>query len=130
MVGEGVVGEGGKLGDEGGELDVAVDGEDLGVAGDVGEVVVVGAGLDAAAEAAHELDLGRGVVEGRAAVVVVVVGGVGVAGARGGVARIHGDGGVRVWEGIEFEECGSGLSVESGWKSVGLYIMVGVVLTK
>lgn len=115
-VGGGVVGEGGELGDEGGELDVAVDGEDLGVAGDVGEVVVVGAGLDAAAEAAHELDLGRGVVQGRLAavvVVVVVVVGVGVAGARGGVAGIH-RGGARVSEGIGEMNlkrvCGSGLS--------------------
>jgi len=92
----GGVGEGGEFGEEGGELDVAVYGEDLGVAGDVGEVVVVGAGLDSAAVAAHELDLelegGRGIVEG---VVVVVVVGVGVAGARGGVAGIHG---ARVWE--------------------------------
>jgi len=92
----GGVGEGGESGEEGGELDVAVYGEDLGVAGDVGEVVVVGARLDSAAVAAHELDLGmeggRGLVEG---VVVVVVVGVGVAGAWGGVAGIHG---ARVWE--------------------------------
>lgn len=73
---------------------MAVYGEDLGVAGDVGKVVVVGARLDSAAVAAHKLDLGmeggRGLVEG----VVVVVVGVGVAGAGGGVAGIHG---ARVW---------------------------------
>ena len=81
-----------------------------------GKKVVVGAGLDAATEAAHELDLGRGVVQGRLAavvVVVVVVVGVGVAGARGGVAGIH-RGGARVSEGIGEMNlkrvCGSGLS--------------------
>ena len=53
----GGVADGGELGEEGGELDGAVDGEDLGVAADVGELVVVGAGLDLAAVAAHELGL-------------------------------------------------------------------------
>ena len=51
------VAEGGELGEEGGELNGAVDGEDLGVAADVGELIVVGAGLDLAAVAAHELGL-------------------------------------------------------------------------
>ena len=49
--------ERGKLGKEGGELDGAVDGEDLGVAADVGELIVVGSGLDLAAVTAHELGL-------------------------------------------------------------------------
>ena len=49
--------EGGELGEHGGELDAAVDVEDLGVAADVGELVVVVAGLDLAAVAAHEFCL-------------------------------------------------------------------------
>ena len=53
----GAVAEGGEPGEEGGELDVAVDSEDLGVAAHVGELVVVAAGLDLAAVAAHELRL-------------------------------------------------------------------------
>lgn len=52
----GGVGEGGELGHDGGETDFPIDGEDLGVAADVGEVVVVWPGLDFAAVAAHELD--------------------------------------------------------------------------
>ncbi|RYR18707.1 hypothetical protein Ahy_B03g063319 [Arachis hypogaea] len=53
----GAVAEGSELREEGGELDVAVDGEDLGVAANVGELVVVAARLDLAAVAAHELGL-------------------------------------------------------------------------
>lgn len=49
-------GEGGELGDESGELGAAIDGEDLGLAADVAELVVVRAGEDLAAIAAHELD--------------------------------------------------------------------------
>ncbi|CAN6542954.1 unnamed protein product [Malus baccata var. baccata] len=54
------VAEGGELGDESGELDIAIDCEDFGVTADVGELVVVGAGLDFAAVAAHELDFVAG----------------------------------------------------------------------
>lgn len=46
-------GELGELGEEGGEGAAAVDGDYAGVAADVAELVVVGAGEDAAAEAAH-----------------------------------------------------------------------------
>ncbi|PON93723.1 LOW QUALITY PROTEIN: hypothetical protein TorRG33x02_104260 [Trema orientale] len=49
--------EGGELGDHGGELDGPVDGEDLGLASDVAELVVVGTGEDLTAIAAHELGL-------------------------------------------------------------------------
>ena len=49
------VAEGGEFGEHGGELDGAVDGENFGLAGDVGELVVVGAREDLAAVAAHEL---------------------------------------------------------------------------
>ena len=49
--------EGGELGEHGGELDVEINGEDLGLAADVGELVVVAARLDLAAVAAHELRL-------------------------------------------------------------------------
>ena len=49
------VAEGGEFGKHGGELDGAVDGEDFGVAADVGELVVVGAWVDLAAIAADEL---------------------------------------------------------------------------
>ncbi|KAJ8452919.1 hypothetical protein Cgig2_014682 [Carnegiea gigantea] len=49
--------EGGELGHEGGELDGTVDGEDLSLATDVGEEVVVGSRLDLAAVAHHELHL-------------------------------------------------------------------------
>lgn len=49
--------EGGELGDHGGELDGAIDGEDLGLAADVGDMVVVGTGKDLATIAAHELGL-------------------------------------------------------------------------
>lgn len=53
----------GEFENEGGESDGAVDGDDAGVAADVAELVVVGAGEDLAAEAAHEADAGRRVVE-------------------------------------------------------------------
>ncbi|PON32570.1 hypothetical protein PanWU01x14_360100 [Parasponia andersonii] len=66
------LGEGGELGDHGGELDSTVDGEDLGLAADVAELVVVGTGEDLTAIAAHELGLvalvsrwGRLIVPGR-----------------------------------------------------------------
>lgn len=49
--------------EEGGEGNGAVDGNDSGVTADVTELVVVGAGEDLAAEAAHEADTGRCVVE-------------------------------------------------------------------
>ncbi|KAK3425697.1 hypothetical protein EUGRSUZ_F02169 [Eucalyptus grandis] len=84
-LGGGGAAEGGELGHEGGELDAAVDGEDLGLAADVGELVVVGAGLDLAAVAAHEADavaVGHGVVPGGRLEVDV-------AGARRGVARVR-----------------------------------------
>ena len=38
-----------------------MEGDDAGVAADVAELVVVGAGQDAAAEAAHEAEAGGGV---------------------------------------------------------------------
>lgn len=62
--------EGGELGDQGEELDGAIDGEDLGLAADVAEVVVVGTGEDLSAIAAHELGL---LVVLRRVVLVLVV---------------------------------------------------------
>ena len=53
------VAEDAELGDEGGELDGAINREDLGLAADVGELVIVGTRVDLAAIAAHELDLRR-----------------------------------------------------------------------
>ncbi|TQE12508.1 hypothetical protein C1H46_001899 [Malus baccata] len=50
------VAEGGKLRDENKKLDIAIDNEDFGVTADVGKLVVMGAGLDFAVVAAHELD--------------------------------------------------------------------------
>jgi len=78
--------ERGELGKEGRELDGAVDGEDLGVAADVGELVVMGSGLDLAAVAAHELGLvvlGLLVVPGRRILEVDLPG------ARRGVAGVR-----------------------------------------
>lgn len=73
----------GELGEESGEGGVAVDGDDAGVAAEVAELVVVGAGEDFAAEAAHETDA---LLQSRGGVIVEVgawgggegIGGVGV----------------------------------------------------
>ena len=62
----GVGAESGEPGDHGVELDVAVNGEDLGLAADIGELVVVGTRVDLAAVAAHEL----GLVVGRLLLIV------------------------------------------------------------
>jgi len=78
--------ERGEFGKKGGELDGAVDGEDFGVAADVGELVVVGSGLDLAAVAAHELGL---VVLGLLVVPRRGVLEVDVPGARRGVAGVR-----------------------------------------
>lgn len=53
----------GEFENEGGEGDGAVDGHDSSVAADITELVVMGAGEDLAAKAAHEADARRRVVE-------------------------------------------------------------------
>lgn len=66
-------GEGSELGDQGGELDEALDAEDFVFTFDVGDEVVVVAGVEFAAVAAHECDLaggGRRFVEGGVVVVL------------------------------------------------------------
>ena len=65
---------------------MAVDDDDAGVAADVGEGLVVGAGGDVAAVADHEAELGGGGGGGRR---VGFVPGVGEAGARGGVDGVR-----------------------------------------
>lgn len=76
-----LTGELGQLGEEDREGGGTVDGDDPGVAADVAELIVVGAGKNLAAEAAHEADPGEDAVVG------VVVG------AGGGGDRVGGGGG-------------------------------------
>lgn len=103
--------DGGELGVEISEAHGTVDGEDLGLAVEVGELIVVRSGLDPAAVADHELDapsggggggggwrrvVGGGGGPGGGVVAVAVVGdGVDLARSRRGVAGV-GEGGVRV----------------------------------